>query len=242
MEKYALITGASGGIGKAIARRLAADGYSLYLHYNNNETEIIELQKELVNDSTYVYLVKSDLSDPIGVSVLLKQIHNKIDTIIYSSGTSYYGLVTETNEETVDKLTQLHLKSPFTLIKSLLPNLVSNKNGSIVMISSIWGLTGGSCEVLYSMVKGGQIAYVKALAKEVALSNIRVNAIAPGAINTPMLLNDFTEEELSHLSEQIPMGRPGEAEEVAEAVAFLVSSKSSYITGQVLSVNGGWYC
>lgn len=242
MEKYALITGASGGIGKAIARRLAADGYSLYLHYHNGEKEVVELQKELVNENTYIYLVKSDLSRPSGFSILLKQLNHVIDTIIYSSGTSFYGLVTETTEETVDKLTQLHLKSPFNLIKALLPNLISNKNGSIVMISSIWGLTGGSCEVLYSMVKGGQIAYVKALAKEVALSNIRVNAIAPGAINTPMLLNDFTDEELSHLSEQIPMGRPGEVEEVAEAVAFLVSSKSSYITGQVLSVNGGWYC
>lgn len=242
MEKYALITGASGGIGKAIARKIAADGYSLYLHYHQNEKELLELQDELSKENIAIYLVRSDLSKPSGVSSLLTQLNHPIETIIYSSGTSFYGLVSETNEETVDELVQLHLKSPFNLIKALLPNLITKKKGSIVMISSIWGLTGGSCEVLYSMVKGGQISYVKSLAKEIALSKIRVNAIAPGAINTPMLHKDFTEEDIDYLAEQIPMGRSGEPEEVAEAVAFLVSTKSSYITGQVLSVNGGWYC
>lgn len=241
MQKAVLVTGASGGIGQAIAKTLAGKGYFLYLHYHQNEMEVIELAKQIKQMGVDSQIVQADLSDSNGVSYLTSQLKNDVDGIVYTSGISHYGVITDTTEEDVDKLIQLHLKSPFNLTKTLLPKMISNRTGSIVLISSIWGLTGGSCEVLYSMVKGGQNSFVKALSKEVALSGVRVNAVAPGAINTKMMA-DFIEEDILQLNETIPMGRIGEPLEVAEAVSFLLSENASYITGQILSVNGGWYC
>ncbi|MFT4413632.1 elongation factor P 5-aminopentanone reductase [Fredinandcohnia humi] len=241
MRKYALLTGASGGIGRAISREISTLGYSLYLHYNENEQTARNLATELSSNGTECYLVKADLSQPIGVERLISQINHPIDTIIHNSGKSMFGLMTDFEKETVDKMIQLHNTSPYLLTKELLPTMISKKSGNIIVISSIWGQTGASCEVLYSMVKGGQLSFVKALAKEVALSGIRVNAVSPGAIKTNML-TEFSKEDLMEISEDIPLGRIGEPYEVAHAVSFLLSNKASYITGQVLSVNGGWYC
>jgi 3-oxoacyl-[acyl-carrier protein] reductase len=236
--KYALVTGASGGIGQSIAKQLAQDGYHLYLHYYRNKEALVALSEQL---SVHVHLVQADLSCSSGVDDLLSQLHHPIDVLIHNSGNSFYGLVTDMTDEQVQQMVQLHVTSPFLLTKRLLPSMIKKRSGQIVVISSIWGLTGASCEVLYSMVKGAQNTFVKALAKEVALSGIRVNAIAPGAIDTPMLAH-LNEEELTDLAEQIPLGRIGTPEEVAKAVSFLISDDASYITGQILSVNGGWYC
>jgi 3-oxoacyl-[acyl-carrier protein] reductase len=237
--KYALITGASGGIGRSIAKQLAAEGYGLFLHYHQNRHSLELLMSEVPCKDAH--LIQADLSAIDGVETLLSQLHQPIDVLVHNCGNSYYGLVTDMSDELIEKMVQLHITSPFLLTKKLLPHMISKKSGNIIVISSIWGLTGASCEVLYSMVKGGQNTFVKALAKELAPSGIRVNAVAPGAIDTNML-RQFNEEELNQLADEIPMGRIGTPDEVAKAVSFLISEHASYITGQILSVNGGWYC
>ncbi|WHZ59892.1 elongation factor P 5-aminopentanone reductase [Metabacillus hrfriensis] len=237
MKNTALITGASGGIGKAIAKKLAGEGYKLYLHYHQNEESILTLIKELQADCT---MVKADLSNADGPGQLVKQLADPIDLLVLNSGRSFFGLMTDMENEEIQQMVQLQITSPYMISKELIPSMVSRKSGNIVVISSIWGEIGASCEVLYSMVKGGQNTFVKALAKELAPSGIRVNAIAPGAVATDML-QSFSEEDLADLEEEIPLGRIGEPEEIADAVLFLSSNHASYITGQVLSVNGGWH-
>ncbi|EZP78106.1 3-ketoacyl-(acyl-carrier-protein) reductase [Parageobacillus genomosp. 1] len=237
--KYALITGASGGIGTSIARQLAADGYGLLLHYNRRREPVEMLKKELA--TTHVVPIQADLAAEDGVDVLLSQINRPVDAMVYNSGNSYYGLITDMSDELVQSMVQLHVTSPILLTKKLLPSMIAKKQGNIVIVSSIWGLTGAACEVVYSMVKGGQNAFVKALAKELAPSGIRVNAVAPGAIDTDML-RIFSKEDLQAMADDIPIGRLGTADEVAKTVSFLISDAASYITGQIISVNGGWYC
>ncbi len=238
MEKYALIIGASGGIGSAAVRKLAQEGYLFVLHYNRGIKEVVKLQQELPEKNAI--LIEADLTQADGVKTLLKQLSVPIDLVVYTSGNSYVGLMTDMKDEEVQEMIQLHVTSPFQLVKELLPAMIQRKQGNIVMISSIWGSTGASCEVLYSMVKGAQNTFVKSLAKEVALSGIRVNAVAPGAVSSKMM-DGFTEEDMALICEDIPMGRLGTCEEVADAIAFLASDQSTYITGQILSVNGGWH-
>ncbi|TCP30268.1 3-oxoacyl-[acyl-carrier protein] reductase [Scopulibacillus darangshiensis] len=239
----ALITGASGGIGQAIARRLATDGYSLYLHYNTGEDNINKMVSELRDrhPKQIFEAVQADLTQKSGVFHLLEQIRDPLDCVVYNSGKSSVSLMTEVTENELDDNVQLHLTSPFLLIQKLLPPMINNQSGKIVFISSIWGLTGASMEVLYSMVKGGQNSFIKALAKEVAPSGISVNAVAPGAVDTQMMA-DFSEEDLEFIKEDIPMGRLGHPDEVADLVGFLVSPQADYINGQVVSINGAWHC
>lgn len=239
VKKYALITGASGGIGSAMAKKMAEEGYSLYLHYHKNEEGMRQLLKELTRFENDFLPIQADLTKREGVEKLCENIF-AVDAIIHNCGQSHYGLLVDMEDEELDVILKLHVTAPILLTKRLLPKLMRNRNGHIVVISSIWGQTGAACEVAYSAAKGAQIAFVKALSKEVALSGITVNAVAPGAIQTSMLDN-LSEEELQELKDEIPIGRLGSGEDVAEAVSFLLSSKARYITGQTLSVNGGWY-
>ncbi|WP_409294317.1 elongation factor P 5-aminopentanone reductase [Peribacillus sp. SCS-26] len=238
-QKFALITGASGGIGRSLSEVLAREGYSLYLHYNKNEKSISELAAAISRPEIDLIPIQADLSKPDGYIKLSKEVFS-LDYMVLNSGKSAYGLVTDMEEGDAAEMIQLHVTSPFMLSKTLLPKLMNKQKSAIVAITSIWGQTGASYEVLYSMVKGAQNAFVKALAKELAPTGIRVNAIAPGAIATAML-DDFTPEELQDLKGAIPAGRLGRPEEVAETAAFLLSDKASYITGQVLGINGGWH-
>jgi 3-oxoacyl-[acyl-carrier protein] reductase len=241
MEKYALIVGASGEIGAAIAEKISKDGYHVILHYHKNKEAIEQLQTKIENDTKReCQIVQADLSLQNGVIDLVSQIDANINSIVYVSGQSTVGLVTDLTNEEIDQMTQLHIKSLIQLNNHYLPEMVRRKEGNIVVISSIWGQIGASCEVLYSTTKGAQNAYVMALAKEVAPSNIRVNAVAPGAIETKMLAY-FSDEDRNALADDIPIGRLGTPNEVANTVSFLLSDHSSYITGQILGVNGGWH-
>ncbi|QOY34537.1 elongation factor P 5-aminopentanone reductase [Anaerobacillus isosaccharinicus] len=237
--KYALITGASGGIGREIAIALAKEGYCLYLHYHTNEQSIDDLREHLA--STQTWKIKANLAAKTGVSKILEAIPTSIDVLVLNSGNSYVGLMTDMEDTQVEEMIQLHLTSPFLLTKALLPLMVQKKAGNIVAVSSIWGVTGASCEVLYSTLKGGLNTFVKALAKEVAPSGIRVNGVAPGAIATKMMGN-FSDDEIESLCDEIPMGRLGEPKEVAALIAFLISNQAPYLNGQIININGAWYC
>lgn len=239
MNKFALITGASGGIGRALALKLASEGYSLYLHYNQNQSSIVELLDRLTNFNGEYIPIQADLATPDGYKKLADNIFS-VDAIIHNSGVSHYGLFVDTDKEILEKMTMVHITSPILLTKELLPKMIRQQYGNIVLITSIWGQTGAACEVIYSTVKGAQISFVKSLSKELALNGIRVNGIAPGAVNTSMMAN-FTEDELDMIKGDIPMGRLAEPSDIAESVSFLLSEKASYITGQIVSVNGGWY-
>lgn len=237
--EYVLITGASGAIGQEIAKQLAKEGYNLYLHFNQNEKGIMELL-ECINEYQGEYIpIQGDLSKITDYEKMVSNIFS-LDAIIHNGGQSHYGLLTDLDSHTTENLLNVHVSAPLLLTKHLLPKLVQKRKGNIIVISSIWGQIGGSFEVAYSTVKGAQISFVKALSKEVALNGIRVNAIAPGAIETNMV-NHLQSDELQMLKEEIPMGRLGRPEEIAKGVSFLLSDQSSYITGQVLSINGGWY-
>jgi 3-oxoacyl-[acyl-carrier protein] reductase len=239
IRKYALITGASGGIGQAVALKLAPLGYHLYLHYNRNEKAVEALIERLTHFGGEYIPIRADLSHIDGYKTISSQIFS-IDDIIHCSGNSHYGLLVDLKQEEAESLMHVHVTSPMMLSKELLPKLIRKRSGNIIVVTSIWGQTGASCEVAYSAAKGAQISFVKALSKEVALNGIRVNAIAPGAVETPML-NRFSAEELAQLSDEIPMGRMGLPDEIADGVSFLLSDQASYVTGHVLAINGGWY-
>ncbi|MDM5155974.1 SDR family oxidoreductase [Bacillus sp. DX1.1] len=237
MKKFALVTGGSGGIGSAITTQLIEDGYTVYVHYNRSEEKVKELELRFGT----IIPVQANLAAPDGAEKLWAQIHHPIDVIVYAAGKSIFGLATDVTNEQLNEMVELQVKSVYKLLSFALPSMIRMRYGNIVIISSIWGQIGASCEVLYSMVKGAQNSYVKALAKEVALSGVRVNAVAPGAIETEML-SVFSEEDKKGIAEEIPAGRLGVPEEVAKTVSFLVSPNSSYITGQIIGVNGGWHC
>ncbi|WP_129689086.1 elongation factor P 5-aminopentanone reductase [Gottfriedia acidiceleris] len=240
MRKRILVIGASGDIGLAISKKLINEKYDLVVHYNSKKEPLNELF-ELANEiDVNCQFVQADLSVKNGVEMLTSQIIDKIDSIVYASGFSIFGLINDVSDEEIDRMTQLHIKSLIKVVNHFLPNMVAKKSGSIVVISSIWGQIGASCEVLYSTTKGAQNAYVMALAKELGPSGIKVNAVAPGAVKTNML-NSFSEEDLKEIANEIPMNRLALPSEIANTVNYLISEQSSYITGQILGVNGGWH-
>jgi 3-oxoacyl-[acyl-carrier protein] reductase len=236
--KFALITGASGGIGRSTALELAKKGWNLYLHFHTDQKRIDDLMLEVRGIGVEAIPIKADLTQPAQVKKVVDSIF-RIDGIVYSSGVAGWGLFQDQTEQEMDRMINIHVKSPMMLIQGLLPKLMEYK-GNIVIVSSIWGQIGGACEVVYSTVKGAQLSFVKSLAKETALNGVRINAVAPGAVATNMM-KSFSDEETQQVIEGIPMGRLAISEEVASSIYFLLSESSSYITGQTLAVNGGWH-
>ncbi len=240
MSEVVIITGASKGIGKEIARNLALKGLKVIANYNKSEESIKELKRELEKQEIYIDIVKADVSKREETKKLVEYTINKygkIDILINNAGISEYKLFTDETDEDWNKVINTNLYSAFIMCQEVTPNMINNKNGCIINISSIWGIVGASLEVLYSISKAGMNGLTKALAKELGPSNIRVNSIAPGIIKTQMISN-LNKEEMEEIKKDIPLERVGEASDIAKCVEWLVEDK--YTTGQIISINGGW--
>ena len=240
MGKVVIITGASRGIGREIAKRLAKKGLKIIANYNKSEKEAEKLKAELEQEEISIDIVKADVSKREDVRKLVKYTLNKydkIDVLINNAGISEYKLFTDETDEDWNKIINTNLYSAFAMSQEVIPNMIHNKKGLIINMSSAWGVVGGSLEVVYSISKAGMDGMTKALAKELGPSNIRVNSIAPGMIYTKMN-EKFTEEELKKIKEEIPLGAIGEASDISKCVEWLIEDK--YTTGQVISINGGW--
>lgn len=238
--KNILLTGASGGIGYAIARKFLENSDArMILQYNTHAQKIESLKEE------FPYRIdsyKADLSDEKSVVEFLNKIdsdYKKLDIIIHSAGISVVDTINHTKVEDISKIINVNLKSPILITQKLVGKMIEKKSGVIIFISSMWGITGSSCESVYSATKGGIIAFSNSLSKELGPSNIRVNSVSPGFINTAMNDNIKVEDRDLFVSE-IPLLRAGEATDVSNAIYFLCSDEASYISGANLRVDGGY--
>lgn len=239
IKKYALIIGASGDIGLDVAKKLAKSGWSLYLHYNNSNVKINELLEELTKQysSQEFIKIKSDLSKD-NVEKIVDEVFS-IDALIFAQGITEYNFFSSLSKEKIAELIQVNYQQPLLLVKSLESKLAKSKQGRIVFIGSIYGKIGSAMEVLYSSLKGALSSFVNAYAKEVASLGITVNVVAPGAVNTQMI-KDFSEEELTELKEEIPMGRLAKPTDISFWIDVLLKPQAQYMTGETIYVDGGW--
>ena len=238
--KTALITGGTRGIGKAIALAFLQRGYEVVLNYCNNEAAAITAQEEFNMQGYCPVLLRADVSDEEQVKTMFKDffsIYEKLDVLVNNAGVSLVKVIQDTSLKDWNRIFDVNVKSTFLCCREVTNRMVAAGGGSIINISSIWGEVGASCEVAYSASKGAVIAFTKALAKELAPSNVRVNCVSPGVIDTDMNAH-LTGAETEELIESIPVGRIGSPSDVGEAVVFM--AENGYITGEVLSVGGGF--
>ena len=233
MKKIALVTGGSGGIGSAVCRSLAEAGWTVGVGYFRSKDKAEALAKEIGGFPAY-----ADVSKPEEVEAMFAEA-GEVELLVSNAGIAHYGLITDLTYDDWRALMAVNLDGAFLCCRAAVPGMVRRKRGSIVIVSSMWGQVGASCEAAYSASKSGLIGLTKALAKELAPSGIRVNCVAPGVVLTPML-KDFSEEDLENLRLETPLERLGEPEDVAELVAYLASEKSRFMTGQVIGLNGGF--
>lgn len=239
-NKVVLVTGGSRGIGASIVKYLSEKGYQVILNYNKSEEAATEIKEKLKEKNINIDIIKADVSNKEEVDAMVNRIikkYNKIDVLINNAGISQEKLFLDTTREDWENMINVNLNSVYNCTKAILPNMIERKEGCIINISSIWGVTGASCEVAYSTTKAAINGFTKALAKEMGLSNIRVNSIAPGIIDTDMNKN-LNEQELKMIKEEIPLNKIGRPEDVAKCVRWLIEDE--YTTGQVIGINGGW--
>lgn len=242
MNKTALITGASRGIGAALAEQFARGKYNLAICCQNSEADLLQLATKLRDDyQIQVLTFVGDVGSYEFVEKMVQEtmrIYGHLDVLINNAGISHIGLLSDMSIEEWNHIVAVNLTSVFSTCKCVTPSMVHSKSGKIINISSVWGNVGASCEVAYSACKGGINAFTKALAKELAPSNIQVNAIACGVIDTAMNAC-FDEDERQSLAEEIPSGRFGTPEEVAH-LAIQIATDNAYLTGQIITLDGGW--
>lgn len=242
MSKTVLITGASKGIGATMAIRFAEKGYNVVMNYNNSVQSAILLQKSLKESGYSVIAFKANVKNRLDVELMVKETlyrFGSIDILINNAGVANQSLFTDVSEQDWNDIIGVNLTGVFNCCQAVLPHMISQKSGSILNISSMWGEVGASCEVAYSAAKAGVIGLTKALAKEVGPSGITVNCITPGLIDTAMNQN-LPIDDVSAMINDTPMGRIGTTNDVASAALYLTSDEATYITGQILGVNGGF--
>ncbi len=240
-KKTALVTGGATGIGAATVRTLCRDGYNVAIVYNSSDAEAKLLASELSVEGYSVKAFKADITSSEAVQRLYDAVNEyfgDIYCLVNNAGIAQQKLFTDITDDDWQNMMNVNLTGAFNINRQFIPDLVRAKQGRIINISSMWGQVGASCEVHYSAAKAGIIGMTKALAKELAPSGINVNCVAPGAVDTKMM-SCFSDEDKKALCEEIPLGRLGTPQEVAETVSFLASDKAGYITGQIIAVNGG---
>ena len=239
-SKVVLVTGGSRGIGANIVQNLARCGYNVILNYNKSEQEAIKIQNQLKQEGINIEIYKADVTNRAEVNKMVNFCINKlgkIDVLVNNAGISQIKLFTDLTDEDWNTMLQTNLTACFYTAQECAKNMILNHQGLIINVSSIWGITGASCEVHYSAAKAGLDGMTKALAKELGPSNIRVNSIAPGIINTEMNAH-LTKEELKDIIDEIPLQRIGDPQAITNCVKWLI--EDNYTTGQVISINGGW--
>ena len=240
MKKIAIVTGASRGIGREIAKTLARKNIQVIANYNKSEESANNLKNELKEEDIEIDIKKADVSRREEAKQLVEYTlkkYGRIDILINNAGISEYKLFTDETDEDWNKVINTNLYSAFAMSQEVIPSMIHNKQGCIINISSAWGVVGGALEVIYSVSKAGIDGLTKALAKELGPSNIRVNSIAPGMIDTQMNSN-FNAEEIKQIEDEIPLGRVGNPRDIARCIEWLIEDE--YTTGQIISVNGGW--
>jgi len=242
-KKVVLITGASRGIGAELAKRFAENGYSVVIDYNESEKKAFEVLEEITSKGGEAVAVKADMRVPSEVENLFNtaiKTFGHIDVLINNAAVALGKLLIDTTLEDFENVFNTNIRGYFLMTKQAIPHFLARGGGKIINISSVWGQTGGALETVYSASKGAIIAFTKAVAKEYALSNITVNTISPGVIDTDMI-RIYSDEEIDALRQMIPVEKIAHPVEIANMALFLASDKANYITGQVLAVNGGFY-